>query len=133
MSAVHHHTSLSFRSKTQCNVCGQPTMVPPWACSMPLGLPVVPEVYKIYSLCSGSSCSHSHSSDWPFTRSCHHMSIGFQLTLFPHLLSTICFSTVGQVLMASSAESFRGTTFPRLQNPSTVIDILDSPSATLSP
>src|SRR5919202_4891714 len=74
-SAVHQKTSSSFRSKTYLWVDAVPTRYPPVVCSMPFGLPVVPEVYRMYSGCSESR--RSGSTICPpdsFIASCHHTS-----------------------------------------------------------
>src|SRR4026208_243299 len=46
MSAVHQYTSSSRRSKTNCVDRYAPTMYPAVVCTIPLGLPVEPDVYK---------------------------------------------------------------------------------------
>src|SRR5690606_5782500 len=50
MSAVHQKTSVSgCRSCTTRLVNAHCTRYPPEVCRMPLGLPVVPDVYRMYS------------------------------------------------------------------------------------
>jgi len=38
------------------------TAVPPWSLTIPLGYPVVPEVYRTYSGCDPETGSHSTGS-----------------------------------------------------------------------
>src|SRR6478609_3922137 len=46
-SAVHQNTSSSRRSNTICVVAVTPVMYPPVVWTMPLGFPVVPDVYRM--------------------------------------------------------------------------------------
>src|SRR5512133_3177498 len=60
-SAVHQYTSSCLRSKTYLVVTNAPVRYPPVVWTMPLGLPVVPEVYRMYS---GSSLSHGSGGQY---------------------------------------------------------------------
>jgi hypothetical protein len=51
-----------------------PTRYPPVVCTMPLGLPVVPDVYRMYSGCSLSSGSGRHAGEAIDIISCHQWS-----------------------------------------------------------
>ena len=50
---------------------------------MPLGFPVVPEVYRMNSGCSAWNASGVCSSDWPSTSSSHHTSLSPQVDVDP--------------------------------------------------
>src|ERR1035437_11107962 len=59
ISAVHQYVSSSCKSKTSFDVKYGCVRYPPVVCTTPLGLPVVPLVYKMKSGCSLSSFSRS--------------------------------------------------------------------------
>src|SRR5579884_1844659 len=88
---------------------------------MPLGFPVVPEVYRMYSGSSASICSGGHSGAAPAMRSCHHRSRpGCIGTASPVRRSTTTRRTLGVPASASSALRLSGTTAPRRYPPSAV-------------
>ncbi len=62
MSAVHQKTSSSRRSKTQRQEAYVQVRYPPVLCTIPLGCPVVPEVYNVNSGSLLSIVSGSHQA-----------------------------------------------------------------------
>src|SRR6185437_9610354 len=95
ISAVHEYTSSARKSNTSCIEYMQPSKYPAEVCSTPLGFPVVPLVYKMYSGCSESNDSAPHSAEAAFSRSCHQRSRpSCQATFSSVRLTTTDFSMV---------------------------------------
>ena len=102
---------------------------------MPLGLPVVPDVYITYSGCSESKNSHACSVDAFSTESCHHTSrLSSQSTSWPVRRTTSTLSTFwpssAALPTASSTAGFSADAAPRRYPPSAVMMTLASQSAT---
>ena len=92
---------------------------------MPLGLPVVPEVYRMNSGCSESKASGVCWSDWSSTSSCHHRSRpSVHSTSVSVRLTTSTCSMLGVFATASSTAAFSGAGLPRRYWPSAVITSL---------
>ena len=107
-------------------------MYPPHVCTMPLGFPVEPEVYKINK---GSSLSMISAGQWSSTSanaSCHQTSISFQATSWPVRLSTIDVFMLVQWVNASSAMAFSGVTLAPRNPPSAVTNMAQSASFILA-
>src|SRR5678815_3983146 len=129
MSAVHQNTSSSRRSNTILVVYAAYVRYPPVVCRIPFGLPVVPLVYSVNSVCSLSNASAACRGDAVSTDSCHHTSracheIGLEHRRTTSTLSTPVPST------ALSTLSLSGTICPRRQLPSAVITSL-APASTI--
>jgi hypothetical protein len=104
---------------------------------MPFGLPVVPEVYRMYSGCSESTLSGGSSAGGALaSSSCHQWSrpafSSTFLTDSPTRRSTSTFSTVGVPSTALATLSYSGTTLPRRKPPSAVTIALAPQSLTRS-
>ncbi len=81
---------------------------------MPLGFPVVPDVYRMNSGCSASNASASWDAGWRSTSSCHQMvPTGLQVTSPPVRSTTSTFSTLGHWRDASSTAGLSGEAAPR--------------------
>ena len=107
------------------------TRKPPWTCSAPFGLPVVPDVYASRYGCSESTCFGARSPDVPSTSSSQKRSrpsvIGTSSR--PRRRQTTVCVTVAADSSASSAICFIGTICPRRSDPSAVISALAFASA----
>ncbi len=81
---------------------------------MPLGLPVVPEVYRMKSGCSASCASGVCSVDCRAVISCHQTSRpSVQEVSWPVRRTTRTCSTCGVLVSASSIAGFRAVALPR--------------------
>src|SRR5678815_4049722 len=80
MSAVHQNTSSSRRSNTILVEYAACVRYPPVVCKIPFGLPVVPLVYSVNSVCSLSNASAVWRADAASTASCHHTSRACHVT-----------------------------------------------------
>ena len=98
-----------------------PLMRPAWVYTVPLGLPVVPEVYMIIETASEGSRAVSASVDFPATNASQVTSRPSCMgTASPERSSTTTFSTFVPRSSAASTVPFRGTFLPRRTAPSTV-------------
>jgi len=87
---------------------------PPVPCRTPLGLPVVPEVYRMKRGCVLSNSSGLHSLEESFIKSCQSLSFELIVIGIFVLSRTITFFTQSSFFIASSTTSLSFTTFPRL-------------------
>ncbi len=89
---------------------------------MPLGFPVVPDVYRMNSGCSASNASGVCSGDCPSTASCHHLSReSSQATSWPVRRTTSTCSTIPARSTASSTAGLSADGLPRRYPPSAVM------------
>ena len=108
-------------------------MYPAVVCTIPLGLPVDPDVYKIKSGSSEFMISASKFESTFSNSSCHQTSLPFIIFMLVLVLfNTIHFSIEGAFFMASSDILFNGITLSPLKPPSAVSKILQSASLILS-
>ena len=100
---------------------------------MPLGLPVVPDVYSRKRGCSESNASGVCSVEALSTVSCHHRSRpGVHCTSIQVRCTTRTFCTHAWPATASSTASLSDTAVPRRYWPSVVMTILACASSTLA-
>ena len=111
-----------------------PTIYPPRTCTTPLGLAVVPEVYRMNNGSSAFMTSVGTATVSSLVTSCHQTSRpSFMVMASPVFFTTMTFSIDGQSSdSALLTMSYNFINLPRRIDPSTVTKILDSASLILS-
>jgi hypothetical protein len=123
MSAVQKYVCPrpGTRLNVQRAVAAVKTMYPPVVCRMPLGFPVLPDVYSRNRGCSASTGWQARVPGWFGTTSCHQWSRpGRMATSFPTRRRTSTLRTPGNRSQALSTFAFSGTTAPLRHAPSHV-------------
>ena len=90
-------------------------MYPAVVCTIPFGVPVEPEVYKINNGSSASIISASHISDALSNKGCNHLSRPSFILISEFILfATKTVSTPEQLFRASSTIPFKSIVFAPL-------------------